>query len=600
MNTEKVDGSMGLNVSDYITEGKLQQRVITSVTEEVDENVEKVDGNVGIEVGKNEQQQWARVSIPSSVRLGFQLLETPFLNLVNYASLLATNAARHRFVNGKSKVLLEFGLRRAQVVDFILAPDVGTCLSISISENLGDCLEFQFGGLIRMLLLALPWYLPINSKSLVIEQCLQFDCVLSPLCMGPSEHLDHLKCKSSSESLKPPGYRIMPPIGLHSPYEIIEKSLRSMMVQVLARILLACELGAITLYALAFASGFLALVDTYDVFKRVVQEKLPEGVNMNGLTLTGFLFLHALFIEKGHLETKWTVLQKFGYDNDIKMRDDLIPSVNCAPDQLYPLEMVIIIYYGARVVRTAIFQAQLHLVVINFSSCHCNHFVGSHDASLPCRYYGKSDLHLICWPFSDNCTPTTDERYVGNVVDQPALLAVACLSLVAKLEKTTMLLSVHLQLSEIAAVIAIAISGEVQTVDIEKFISCFIDIEKDASMNPSDENKREIEDDCDYPFVLKEDIGGNNASTTRKQSAAVLTEKSSGEENADANKENPVEEPKKKGPEEKCDQEELAPTSEYKCDRAGGGEYQGGLKYGFKCRSIGDSIVKSSGVVATL
>lgn len=60
--------------------------------------------------------------------------------------------------------------------------------------------------------------------------------------------------------------------------------------------------------------------------KRVVQEKLPEGVNDRGLTLTGFLFLHALFIEKGRLETTWTVLRKFGYDNEIKLRDDLIPS----------------------------------------------------------------------------------------------------------------------------------------------------------------------------------------------------------------------------------------------------------------------------------
>ncbi|KAF3784022.1 Mitochondrial Rho GTPase 1 [Nymphaea thermarum] len=59
--------------------------------------------------------------------------------------------------------------------------------------------------------------------------------------------------------------------------------------------------------------------------KKVVQDKLPEGVSDRGLTLTGFLFLHALFIEKGRLETTWTVLRKFDYDNDIKLRDDLLP-----------------------------------------------------------------------------------------------------------------------------------------------------------------------------------------------------------------------------------------------------------------------------------
>lgn len=67
----------------------------------------------------------------------------------------------------------------------------------------------------------------------------------------------------------------------------------------------------------------------------MVQDKLPQGVNELGLTLTGFLFLHALFIERGRIETTWTVLRKFGYSNELRLRDDYLPMpLKKAPDQV--------------------------------------------------------------------------------------------------------------------------------------------------------------------------------------------------------------------------------------------------------------------------
>ncbi|GKD10535.1 mitochondrial Rho GTPase 1-like protein, partial [Tanacetum coccineum] len=50
--------------------------------------------------------------------------------------------------------------------------------------------------------------------------------------------------------------------------------------------------------------------------------------NEHGLMLAGFLFLHALLFENGRLETIWTVLRKFGYNNEIRLGSDyLLPEI---------------------------------------------------------------------------------------------------------------------------------------------------------------------------------------------------------------------------------------------------------------------------------
>lgn len=45
------------------------------------------------------------------------------------------------------------------------------------------------------------------------------------------------------------------------------------------------------------------------------------GVRDNGLTETGFLYLHVTFIQRGRLETTWTVLRKFGYAEDLRLTE---------------------------------------------------------------------------------------------------------------------------------------------------------------------------------------------------------------------------------------------------------------------------------------
>ena len=53
-----------------------------------------------------------------------------------------------------------------------------------------------------------------------------------------------------------------------------------------------------------------------------------QGVSNDGLTLQGFLFLHALFIERGRLETVWTVLREYGYSNKLLLLPAPLEAVN--------------------------------------------------------------------------------------------------------------------------------------------------------------------------------------------------------------------------------------------------------------------------------
>lgn len=65
-----------------------------------------------------------------------------------------------------------------------------------------------------------------------------------------------------------------------------------------------------------------------DDVKGVLRKNLEDGVCNNCVTLKGFLYLHSLFIQRGRNETTWTVLRKFGYNDNLNMsKDYLFPSL---------------------------------------------------------------------------------------------------------------------------------------------------------------------------------------------------------------------------------------------------------------------------------
>ena len=162
-----------------------------------------------------------------------QLLETTLLTLVNYASLVATNAARFCAAAGQNKTLLEFGLRRAQ------GPDGG--LSASKYCYLGG-----FDGTSNVLAGKL-YGIPIKGTH-AHAYVSSYECMQDLTEQNLADNLSKESRPFADLCLK--YLKELGPILKILPEETNKG-----------------ELAAFVSYAIAFPTNFLALVDTYDVLK---------------------------------------------------------------------------------------------------------------------------------------------------------------------------------------------------------------------------------------------------------------------------------------------------------------------------------------------
>ncbi|XP_041134027.1 mitochondrial Rho GTPase 2-like isoform X1 [Polyodon spathula] len=114
-------------------------------------------------------------------------------------------------------------------------------------------------------------------------------------------------------------------------YDPEEKELRPLCVQALSRIFTISDQDSdgilsdeeLNFFQKSCFGSPLAPQALEDV-KSVVWKNTSEGVQDNGLTLTGFLFLNTLFIQRGRHETTWTILRKFGYDDSLELTDNYL------------------------------------------------------------------------------------------------------------------------------------------------------------------------------------------------------------------------------------------------------------------------------------
>eukprot|EP01029_Cantina_marsupialis_P023192 TRINITY_DN5741_c0_g1_i2.p1 TRINITY_DN5741_c0_g1~~TRINITY_DN5741_c0_g1_i2.p1 ORF type:complete len:327 (+),score=84.38 TRINITY_DN5741_c0_g1_i2:62-1042(+) len=172
-----------------------------------------------------------------------QLLETTLLNLCNYASLMTTNATRFRCAAGKDKILMEFGLRRAQGPDgAISAARYSYIAGFDGTSNVlaGSCFGIPIFG--------------THAHSFVTS----YTCL---------EEITNRQLKSADGSKE---------------VDFVEMCLK-IREETGARTTNTSELAAFIAYALAFPTGFLALVDTYDTLQSGVPNTLVVALALHRL-----------------------------------------------------------------------------------------------------------------------------------------------------------------------------------------------------------------------------------------------------------------------------------------------------------------------------
>ncbi|KAH8372524.1 hypothetical protein KR200_002950 [Drosophila serrata] len=178
-----------------------------------------------------------------------QLLETTLLTLVNYASLMATNAARYRMVAGKHVKLLEFGLRRAQ------GPDGGLSASkYSYTGGFDGTSNVLAGKLFNIPVKGTHAHAYITSFSSIGELKTRL-----------------IKHKQTG---------IMEDLLEHA---VRHRQMLSHVLDVSTEESSEGELAAMVSYAIAFPDGFMALVDTYDVKSRETEHASLEPKLINDI-----------------------------------------------------------------------------------------------------------------------------------------------------------------------------------------------------------------------------------------------------------------------------------------------------------------------------
>lgn len=108
--------------------------------------------------------------------------------------------------------------------------------------------------------------------------------------------------------------------------------------------------------------------DALDDLKSIIKQSTMDGIINNGMTQTGFLFLHTLSIDKGRHDFTWQVLRKFNYDNQINLIDggDPVSSDEFGDENLIDGSSILGEHHRAKELDSTILSAEFSKLGLNF------------------------------------------------------------------------------------------------------------------------------------------------------------------------------------------------------------------------------------------
>ncbi|XP_074176808.1 mitochondrial Rho GTPase 1 isoform X2 [Rhinolophus sinicus] len=243
-------------------------------------------------------------------------------HIVDYSEAEQSDEQLHQEISQANVICIVYAVNNKHSIDKVTSrwiplinerTDKDSRLPLILVGNKSDLVEYS----------SMETILPIMNQYTEIETCVE--CSAKNL-----KNISELFYYAQKAVLHPTG-------PLYCPEE---KEMKPACIKALTRIFKISDQdndgtlndAELNFFQVALFNVALAIM-CYMLFSQVTLYPFSHQLYLLIYFVSGFLFLHTLFIQRGRHETTWTVLRRFGYDDDLDLTPEyLFPLLKIPPD----------------------------------------------------------------------------------------------------------------------------------------------------------------------------------------------------------------------------------------------------------------------------